>query len=234
MGRADDPGVDRDRLARTDPLDHPLLQEAQQFNLQGQRDITHLVKEQRPAIGDFDLAFGGFDGPGEGALLMPEQLAFEQVFRDRGAIDRHEGPARAVARVMQPAREEFLAGAARAEQHDRDIGVGNALDRARDLDHFGGRGDHSAEHAVVFAAACGKLAVLVFDLLQPQRASHDQSQRLDIDRFLVKIVGPLRDRLQRRAPRAVARGDNHFGVGLERHDRIEHRETFAGPVGIAR
>jgi hypothetical protein len=49
VGRADDPGVDRDRLAAADPLDHPFLEEAQQLDLERQRDVADLVEEQGAA-----------------------------------------------------------------------------------------------------------------------------------------------------------------------------------------
>src|SRR3546814_3113053 len=53
----------------------------------------------------------------------PEQLAFEQVLGDRRAVDRHELAVGAAAGIVQPARQKFLAGAAGAQQHDRNIGV---------------------------------------------------------------------------------------------------------------
>ena len=93
MGGADDPGVDRDRLAAADPLDHPLLQEAQQLDLERQRDVADLVEEQGAAMGELDLALGGLDRAGEGALLVAEQLGLEQVLGDGGAVDRDEAAA---------------------------------------------------------------------------------------------------------------------------------------------
>ncbi|KAK0330811.1 hypothetical protein LTR94_031359, partial [Friedmanniomyces endolithicus] len=90
MRRAYDPRVDRDRLSPADPLDHPLLQETQQLDLQRQRYVADLVQEQGAAVGLFDLARRRLHRAGERALLMPEQFAFQQRLRDRGAIDRDE------------------------------------------------------------------------------------------------------------------------------------------------
>src|SRR3546814_11643026 len=70
----------RSRPAAADPLDHALLQETQQLDLQGQRNVAHLVQEQGAALGELDLALGGLDRTGEGALLIAEQLGFQQVF----------------------------------------------------------------------------------------------------------------------------------------------------------
>ena len=38
MGRAHDPRIDRDRDTPADPLDHPFLEEAQQFDLERERN----------------------------------------------------------------------------------------------------------------------------------------------------------------------------------------------------
>src|SRR3546814_14836862 len=74
------------------------------------------------------------------------------ILGDRGAVDRDERAVAPRARLVQPAREQFLAGAARAEQHDRNVKVRDALDGARDLPHFGRAGDHPAEDAILARA----------------------------------------------------------------------------------
>src|SRR5690606_8021785 len=179
--RADDARVYVDRLAPADPLDLPFLQEAEQLDLQRQRDVAYLVEEQRAAARLRDLAFGRLDRPGEGALLVPEQLAFEQALGDRSAVDRDAGAAAAAARLVETAREQLLAGAARAEQHDRDVGIGHALDRARDADHLGRRGDQPSEHAVALARALGQRTILRLDAVQVERPANDESELLDVD-----------------------------------------------------
>ena len=98
-----------------------------------------------PPCGHLDLAVGDLDRAGEGAVLVAEQLGFEQVLRDGGAVDGDE-LALAAARLVDRAGQQFLAGAARAQQHHRHIGVGDTLDGARDLEHFGRGADDRAEH----------------------------------------------------------------------------------------
>src|SRR6185437_959728 len=58
---ADDTRVDRDRLASADPLDHALLEEAQQLDLERQRDVAYFVEEEGAALGKLDLADVRFD-----------------------------------------------------------------------------------------------------------------------------------------------------------------------------
>src|SRR3546814_14391275 len=88
--------------------------------------------------------------------LVSEQLAFEQVFGDRGAVDRDEGAIAPRARFVEPAREQFLARPARVEPHDRHVAVPDALDRARDLPHLGRAGAHPADPALVPPAPIAK------------------------------------------------------------------------------
>src|SRR3954453_10735202 len=71
MSRADDADVDRDLPAAADPLDHPLLQEAQQLGLQPHRQVADLVQEQGAPVRVLDAPRRLLDGPGEGAALWP-------------------------------------------------------------------------------------------------------------------------------------------------------------------
>src|SRR5580765_1570728 len=60
---------------------------------------------------------------------MAEQFAFEQVARNRGAVDCHERlvPARRV--IVDGFGNEFLAGAALAQNQDRREGIDDLTDR---------------------------------------------------------------------------------------------------------
>src|SRR3989449_9067477 len=69
--------VDLDRLRTADPLELLLLQDAQQLRLELERDLADLVEEQRAAVGHLEAADLLGDGAGEGAPLVPEELALE-------------------------------------------------------------------------------------------------------------------------------------------------------------
>jgi hypothetical protein len=56
----------------------------------GVRQVADLVEHQRAAVGGLDLAGRGLGGAGEGALLVAEELAFQQVLGDGGAVDGDE------------------------------------------------------------------------------------------------------------------------------------------------
>ena len=81
----------RAQRARTaQPLEFPLLQDAQQLGLQLQRDLADLIQKHRAAIGQLESPDALRDRAGEGALLMPEQFAFEQSGGNGRAIQLDE------------------------------------------------------------------------------------------------------------------------------------------------
>ncbi len=74
-------------LRAADAVDHALLDRAQQLGLQAHVHLGDFVEQQRAAIGLLELADAARERAGEGALLVAEQFGFQQVLRDRRAID---------------------------------------------------------------------------------------------------------------------------------------------------
>lgn len=96
---ADDAHVDGDLRMGAQTAHALFLDDAQQFGLQAQGHGVELVEEQGAAVGLFEQA-GLVRGVGVGALDRTEQDAFQQVFRDGGAVDRDERmPGAAAGRV---------------------------------------------------------------------------------------------------------------------------------------
>ena len=67
-----------------------------------------------------------------------------------------------------------------------------------------------------------------------ERACDDQAERIDIDRFGVKVPCAIGNRLQRAFACAVAGGDDYLGIGLQPQDFSERGEPFARAVGVWR
>ena len=67
------------------------------------------AKDQGAAIGLFELADRLRNRSGEGALLVPEQLALEQRLRQRGAVDLDHHLAPPGAQSVNPLRDQLLA-----------------------------------------------------------------------------------------------------------------------------
>ena len=116
--RGDDAHVDAQAARAADALELALLQHAQQLRLRLERQLADLVEEQRAAVGELEAAAALLDRAGEGALLVAEELALEQLARQRGAVELDERALAARALLVDRARDELLAGAGLAlDQH---------------------------------------------------------------------------------------------------------------------
>ncbi len=67
-----------------------------------------------PPLALLELADAPLGRPGEGALLVAEQLALQQRLGNRRAVDRQERPVGAAAVLVEGAGDQLLAGAALA------------------------------------------------------------------------------------------------------------------------
>ena len=88
VGGGDDAHVDRLLLPPAQPPERPLLQHAQQLHLRGRLHLGDLVEEERAAVRQLEHAGPAVVRAGERPLLMTEDLALEQRFGNRGAVDR--------------------------------------------------------------------------------------------------------------------------------------------------
>ena len=93
MCRHNDPYVDSRYSSDAEFLNFSLLNQAEQFHLQFQRQLPDFIQEQRSAIGQLYFPSLVGERAGEGSLNMPEQLRFQQVLRDGATVDGDEGPA---------------------------------------------------------------------------------------------------------------------------------------------
>ena len=118
VGGGDQAHVDGAGALFADAFEIALLQHAQQLALQFQRNFADLVEKQRAAVGEFEPADAVAHRAGEGAADVAEELALEQFARDRRAVDPDQRPVAAAARLVDGARDQFLAGAGFAGDHD--------------------------------------------------------------------------------------------------------------------
>ena len=131
----DDADVDRHRLCATDAVDDALLDRAQQLRLQSHVHFRDFVEQQRAAGRFLELADAPRDRAGEGTFLVAEQFGFEEMLRDRRAVDADEGLPGAVRARMDIARQHLLAGAAFAGDEDRRLGARDLLGELNDFRH---------------------------------------------------------------------------------------------------
>src|SRR5260370_38919989 len=84
------------------------LEHAQQFGLQGLRDIAYFIQKERAFIGQLEAADFLRYGASERALLVAKKLAFQQIQRNGGAIQLYERTSAARADVVNRTRNQFL------------------------------------------------------------------------------------------------------------------------------
>ena len=94
VGRRDDAHVDLDHPLAADAAELAGLQRPQHLGLGGQAHVADLVEEEGAAVGDLEQAALAADRAGEGALLVAEELALDELGRDGRAVHLDELAAR--------------------------------------------------------------------------------------------------------------------------------------------
>ena len=148
VGGGDDSDIDCDFARSADGPDETLLQNAQQLHLHGQAGLADLVQEDGAAVGDFKQAALVLVRARKRALNVAKQLAFEQSFGKRAAVDRDKRFACARGAGMDGARSQLFAGSALALNQNRAAGGGNGPDGLLQLLHGGAGADNVVERIV--------------------------------------------------------------------------------------
>ena len=110
--------------------------------------LADFIQEDGAGIGQIELAQLLPVGPGEGALLIAKQLAFQQLVRDGSAIHFDERFLAAARLRIDHARHHFLARTAFATDQHRGSGVRHLLDGVLHLFHPRTGSEESHEIAV--------------------------------------------------------------------------------------
>ena len=104
--------------------------------------VADFVEKKSSALGLFKAPTTHRLGAGEGTALVPEQLAFKQVARDSGRIERHERLVRAGAVAMQGARDQLFTSTGFARHQHGHAGLRQAPDRPKNFLHGGRLAEH--------------------------------------------------------------------------------------------
>ena len=141
IGGGEDAHIGFENVAAADTAVFVILQNPQQFGLEVEGDVADLIQKQRAAFGQLELAQAPVHGAGEGAFFMAEQLALQQLPRYGGAVDGDEGlvPARRI--IMDCLCDQFLAGAALAQDQNGRGVVDHLADGLVDALHGGAGAD---------------------------------------------------------------------------------------------
>jgi hypothetical protein len=116
------------RLGRTEWRYTPFLQDPEQFCLQLKGYFAYFVEEYGAAIGCPEETQCAVNGACECALDVTEQLAFKQLARKSGTINRDKDMICAVADGVDLSCDHFLADARFAGNNNRTFTGGNSRD----------------------------------------------------------------------------------------------------------
>src|SRR5262249_38625577 len=128
-----------------DALDLLLLEDAEELWLEVDRELADLVEEQRAAVGRLERADASGVCAGEGAFLVTEELAFQEVAWDCGAVHDDEGTVATSALRVERLGEDLFARTGLALEEDGRVTLGGALERAEGASHREGAADGEAE-----------------------------------------------------------------------------------------
>src|SRR5438128_2194337 len=92
MSCCDDPGVRAPWLGIADAHVLSFFQQAQELTLRFLTQISHFIHEQAAILGGFDVTGTGLVCPGKGPFGVPEELVFNQIAANRGAIYGQKWP----------------------------------------------------------------------------------------------------------------------------------------------
>ncbi len=127
------PHVDPDLRGGADTPKRRRIEHTQQLDLRREAHLADLVEENRPPV--CHLEQPGFRAirAGEGAALVPEQLALQQTLLQRGAFDDDKWAVAPGAARMNQLRDHFLAGTGLARDEHRGVGRRDPLDEREHL-----------------------------------------------------------------------------------------------------
>src|SRR5690606_4204071 len=103
----DDADVDALADRAADHLDLTRVQKFDELRLRFERDALDMVDDDAAAVGLDEPADLAVEGARKGTALVPEEARSDEAGRDRRTIDHHELAARARARAVDGAGEDF-------------------------------------------------------------------------------------------------------------------------------
>ena len=196
------------------------------------RHVADFIQQHRAGIGLLEFARLRDVGARERALLVAEQLAFHQVFRNRRAVDFDEWPVFARRMKMNGARNQIFTHAAFARQQHRRARGRHAHDGAEDLLHRGAAA-HDVVELVLAPQFFFQLPVLIAQIADFQRLVHHRRQVIERKRLQQEIGRARLHRFDRILHGAERRHHDHRHMRILPPDQLQHLEAgHAGQLEI--
>ena len=217
-------------LVTAHAADLVLLERPQHLGLGRERHVADLVHEERAAVGLLEFALALLDGRREGAPLVAEEFALDQLGGDGRAVHLDERRAAARAFGVEPAGHELLAravltgdehaGVARRHLVDQVLHVEYALRGADDLLGLG--------RACASRACCGARGGLGRGVALVDGAPDRPHEAVHVYGFGQVVAGAVAQRLDRRVDRTFGRKHDERDVVLRRPAHVAREDQVEG------
>src|SRR5262249_54456579 len=147
--------------------------------------VADLVEEERAAVGDFEKPHLARDGARESAFLVAEELGFEELAREAGAVEIQKGLFAARPVPVEPVRDDALAGPRLAADENRPLADENLprlLGQRADRRAFAQERVELARMERLLAEHQASVALVFEDALQ------DEEKRRPVDRLEQELL----------------------------------------------
>src|SRR5204863_590351 len=213
----------RERPLAADALDDPAFEHAQQLGLGFGAEIPDLVEEQGAAVRELEAALAALGRAREGAALVAEHLRFDEIARQRGAVDGDERLAAAPPRALAMDRggDQLLAGARLPGDQDARLRRCDARNQCAQLFH----GRTRSHQRIGVAELLVQPLVLGQRAAQRERAAQRDQHAFGRERFLEELEGAELGGADRVGEVRLAAHHDDGDVRRALADLLERRET---------
>ena len=136
--------IQLDPLVAGEAFDGLLLNELEQLGLDVGGQLANLVQKEGAVVGQLDFSdFAAAGGPGEGPLLIAEQLRLNEIFVEHGAVDLDKRPVGPAAHGVDGLGHGAFPHAGLPGDENVGLGVGGVLHQGPQPLHGGAFEDES-------------------------------------------------------------------------------------------
>ena len=183
VGGGDDADVDLEGLGGADGDEALLVEDAEDAGLGFEAHVTDFVEEERAAAGALEGAALFRGAAGDGGVAVAEELGFDEVLGDGGAVELDEDAVTAERLSVDGAGDELFAGAGFAE--DEDAAVGGSHEGDLLADSLGG--DAFAGDLLAGGKLAAEFEIVVVELAGVDGVFDDDEGALEQERFLEEV-----------------------------------------------
>ena len=195
--------------------------------------VADFVEKQRALVGQLEFSGLAPGRAGKRALLVSEQFAFEQIFRNRRAVDFDEGAGGALRMLVNGAGDQIFSDAAFAAEQHGGVGRRHALDQREHGLHFVALRDDVVV-GVAVAQRFAQRAIFLAQAVRIEFLANHQDEFGERKRLGDEVARADFHRFDGRFDRAVGRHHHHGqrGVhalhGLQKFQAAHSRQAQVG------